>query len=278
MPYPDYFITFDQYKNSSLSDFAEILKRLPRKAVGTIQLAELCSMAEYPNGLYLFFADNNELQYVGKSTSRSFIERIPSHFDQRHDAWFNTLPKRIMAVSKIEDYADAHTLGLSFGLVLIGVKSKATARKLESVLRSFLQPVLNAGEKGRFVGTERLAAYETYHAIEPADTCNPVSAAHIQHKTSKDDAMPESIEAIIRGATSPNNVQVTGCLTDPPSFGVYMLPVNCGTTRYYRFGNYPIRGQELERKFGPCTLKYLFLLKADAMAVTSWLNANDTWK
>ncbi len=161
MPHPDYFVTFDEHKDKSLAQFAEVLRRLPTKAVGTVQLAELCSMADYPNGLYLFFAEDGELRYVGKSTSRSFIERVPSHFDQRHDAWFNTLPKRIMATSKIGEYADAHALGLSLRLVLIGIKSKDTALKLERVLRSFLQPTLNAGKKGQFAGTEVLSAYET---------------------------------------------------------------------------------------------------------------------
>jgi len=89
------------------------------------------------------------------------------------------------------------------------------------------------------------------------------------------DEMDDSTQAIIRRADSPSSVQVTGLLTDPPSYGVYMLPANCGTTRRYRFGNHPVRMQELKREFAHCTLKHLFLSRADAMALTSILNTPD---
>jgi len=86
MPHPNYFITFDDFKNKSLTEFKKLLCCCPKKAVGSVQISELCSMAEYPNGLYLFFDESETLWYVGKATSRSFIERIPSHFDQRYHA------------------------------------------------------------------------------------------------------------------------------------------------------------------------------------------------
>lgn len=160
MPNPSYFVAFEEHRDKSLIEFEELLRGLRRTPVGLIKLGELCSMADYPNGLYLFFSERGELSYVGKATSRSFIERVPSHFDQRHDAWFNTLPKRIMAIAKMGSYAEAHTLGLTHGLVLIGIKSKRTALRLEVVLRSFLQPTFNAGKKSLFEGSETLSEYE----------------------------------------------------------------------------------------------------------------------
>ena len=69
----------------------------------------------------------------GKATSRSFIERIPSFFDQRKDAWFNTLSKRIM-VSGAVKYTKTLKKGLSLRVVLFGIKSNLTAIKLEGVL------------------------------------------------------------------------------------------------------------------------------------------------
>lgn len=55
-------------------------------------------LAIYPGiGLYFFYDLNNRLQYVGKCTSRSFIERVPSHFDCRKHAQFATLVKRMGA-------------------------------------------------------------------------------------------------------------------------------------------------------------------------------------
>ncbi len=41
-------------------------------------------------GLYFFF-DGDQLMYMGKSSSRAFIERIPSHLDVRPGNWFGTL-------------------------------------------------------------------------------------------------------------------------------------------------------------------------------------------
>ncbi len=108
---PDYFVAFDQVPPSrTLRQLATQLLQWPRKVVGSIQLAELCSMPKHPNGLYFLFHPNGELWYVGRSAGRSFIERIPSHFDQRADAWFNTMPKRIFTRGKVPTYEAALTL------------------------------------------------------------------------------------------------------------------------------------------------------------------------
>jgi hypothetical protein len=88
MTHPEYFVAFEDHSGSTLEAFAANLRSMPKNVAGTVQLSELCAMADHPNGLYLFFDDQDVLWYVGKSTSRSFIERVPSHFDQRKDAWF----------------------------------------------------------------------------------------------------------------------------------------------------------------------------------------------
>ena len=49
------------------------------------------------NGLYVFYDASGVtpvVRYVGKCTSRSFLERIPSHLESREECWFNTLTKR----------------------------------------------------------------------------------------------------------------------------------------------------------------------------------------
>lgn len=160
MAVPEYFIAFEDHRTKTLKEFCASLHSLPKKTVGTIQLAELCSMWEYPNGVYLFFATDGELRYVGKSTSRSFIERISSHFDQRHDAWFATLPRRVLKLSQMAAYADAHAHALEFKLVLVGVKFGATAMKLENALRSYMKPTLNTQRRGNYDGSEPLSNFE----------------------------------------------------------------------------------------------------------------------
>ena len=140
----DYFLILDNYNKFSLSDFFQILSCYPKKRVGLVTLEELCAIDEYPNGLYLFFNNENELWYVGKATSRSFIERIPAHFDQREIAWFNTLPKKVMKFCGIQTYRAALNKSLSLKLLIIGIQDKNSAMKLETVLRSYLQPKLNS--------------------------------------------------------------------------------------------------------------------------------------
>jgi hypothetical protein len=157
-----YYVDFNICRHMSLDIFRDDLLSLTTKEVGTVQLAELCSMNFYPHGLYLLYSVCNEerkLQYVGKATSRSFIERVPSHFDQRHDAWFNTIPKRIMEIDKIDDYAIALAKGLSLHLVLIGIQNKKTTMKFETALRSYLKPRLNPQKKPNYSGAQLLSSF-----------------------------------------------------------------------------------------------------------------------
>jgi len=159
--FPEYFVPLEAHRGKTLGEFADLLRALPKKPVGTVQLAELCSMPQHPNGLYFFYDDNDDLWYIGKSTGRSFIERIPSHFDQRPDAWFNTLPNRVLKTRNASSYADAHSRSLSLRLVLVGIKSKSSVLKLERVLRAFMRPRLNAIEKLRFDANEPMFTYES---------------------------------------------------------------------------------------------------------------------
>jgi hypothetical protein len=156
---PDYFITFEDYQDTQLSKFSEILNALPKKRIGLFNIEELCSVSEYPNGLYLFFA-KSDLWYVGKATSRSFIERLPAHFDPREDAWFNSLPKKIMKSENLV-YGKAIEKGLDLEALLIGIKQTDVASKLEMVLRSYLKPKLNT-RKGVYQDDELLSSVTGY--------------------------------------------------------------------------------------------------------------------
>jgi hypothetical protein len=116
-------------------------------------------MSDHPNGLYFFFGGEPLcLQYVGKCTSRSFVERIPSHFDQREDAWFNTLPTRLVCDGV--NYSSALAASLEFHVVLLGVKDAEVAKELERVFRHTYQPRLNSPKRLRtFDGNVSLAQH-----------------------------------------------------------------------------------------------------------------------
>ncbi|MGE8643814.1 hypothetical protein [Acinetobacter vivianii] len=79
-------------------------------------------------------------------------------------------------------------------------------------------------------------------------------------------------EHLLKYAISSDQVCVKGQLTEPRSYGVYALPLDTDGTRRFRFGNHPMRQQELKHEFGSCTLYQLFLERKDAESLAKWLN------
>jgi hypothetical protein len=142
MSLPKFFLAYEGYAQLTPASFKQVIEATPTKALSEITIGELCSMSDYPNGLYFIFGGNpRQLQYVGKCTSRSFIERIPAHFDQREHAWFNSLPKKLMRNGQC--YASALEESLDFEIVLFGIRNREAACILERVFRYSYMPMLN---------------------------------------------------------------------------------------------------------------------------------------
>ncbi|MBI5293393.1 MAG: hypothetical protein HY872_16070 [Chloroflexi bacterium] len=147
MTLPQFFLTYDAYSEQTLSAFEATLQGAPTKVISDVTIGDLCSM-EYPNGLYFFFDGNpRKLQYVGKCTSRSFVERVPAHFDQREGAWFNTLPTKL--AQKGHTYGEALAKALQFHVLLLGIRDAGVAKKLERVFRHSYKPILNTPKNPR---------------------------------------------------------------------------------------------------------------------------------
>ena len=85
--------------------------------------------------------------------------------------------------------------------------------------------------------------------------------------------MSAAIEGALGREVRRTDVTMIGQLTRPRSYGVYRLPQDCGATRGFRFGNHPVRQQELEREFGHCELRHLFRSRTDAATVAKALNS-----
>jgi hypothetical protein len=83
---------------------------------------------------------------------------------------------------------------------------------------------------------------------------------------------PESTQAVMARAISERAVVMDGDLTHPRSFGVYQIPRANKAVRLFRYGNHPVRMRELEREFGSCSLRHLFLSRHDAQRVANELN------
>lgn len=143
MPTPAFLIRSDTHLGSSLSGFADtILNHTHRKTVGDVTLRELCGAIDQPHGVYVFFKKTGEVEYVGKATSRSFIERLPAHFDPRENSWFNTLTRRLQK-SQASIYPTALAEALELKVILVGVGSAQLSSALERFLRTDLKPRLN---------------------------------------------------------------------------------------------------------------------------------------
>jgi hypothetical protein len=142
MSLPKFFLAYEDHAQFTPAAFNRLIEAMPTKALSEITIGELCSMSDYANGLYFIFGGTpRQLQYIGKCTSRSFIERIPSHFDQREHAWFNTLPKKLMKNGQC--YSAALRESLDFEIVLFGIRDREVACMLERVFRYSYKPILN---------------------------------------------------------------------------------------------------------------------------------------
>jgi hypothetical protein len=139
-----FFLNYDCYADKTIAEFDEEIEniKLTTKYLRDVTISELCSMPNHPNGIYLIFGGNlNETKYIGKCTSRSFIERIPSHFDQREDSWFGTLPKRVRQEG--QSYQEAIEECMSFKIILLGIQDKNITERIERILIHSYQPTLN---------------------------------------------------------------------------------------------------------------------------------------
>jgi hypothetical protein len=85
------------------------------------------------------------------------------------------------------------------------------------------------------------------------------------------DLLPKELLA---QAISRSSVKVQGLYTTPRSWGVYKIAPaqKYHATKRFRFGNYPVRQQELEAEFGVVKLVALFSVRVFAQQLAFHLN------
>jgi len=108
-------------------------------------------------GVYIFFDQDDNVIYVGKSSSRSFIERIPPHFDFREKTWFRTLSK-LWGREKNGGYNEKVAIKSSkealdqCSIILISVNNvgrknaEIVCSKLEKILKLVLKPAFQRNQ------------------------------------------------------------------------------------------------------------------------------------
>jgi hypothetical protein len=80
---------------------------------------------------------------------------------------------------------------------------------------------------------------------------------------------------LLRKSISLASVRIDGSYTVPRSYGVYRLSASKDRGCEYRFGNHPVRQQELVRDYGAAPLEALFADRDDAWELARILNDRD---
>ena len=70
------------------------------------------------------------------------------------------------------------------------------------------------------------------------------------------------------------DIQPDGLYTIPRTYGVYELSRSISNTKRFRFGNHPVRFNELKKEFGVCTIygNILYINRDDAKNRANLLN------
>jgi hypothetical protein len=96
-----------EYEGQSVIELIKKINELNGLALSELKVMDLVfdrvtgNPIRTGNGVYIF---KNSIQtfYIGNCVARNFVERIPAHFDIRHNGWFNSLLKAIIKNNKIE--------------------------------------------------------------------------------------------------------------------------------------------------------------------------------
>ena len=104
------------------------------------------------NGVYVFKEDKKAI-YVGSCVSRNFVERIPAHFDIRHNGWFNSLLVNLIKQeykrNNKDDKTDENLIRVAkkafkdLELILVNFPKydKSAIKKLEDFFKIALKPL-----------------------------------------------------------------------------------------------------------------------------------------
>jgi hypothetical protein len=91
------------------------------------------------HGVYVF-KEKTEIRYVGKASSRPFIERVPAHLDTRGYGWMNTMLKYLSKEDKREKgYLEESIYAIdNFELLLVLFKTEDCIKENITKVESYL--------------------------------------------------------------------------------------------------------------------------------------------
>lgn len=89
-----YLLQYHEISHLSVEGLISLRHQTPGLPCSTMKVSDFifCDGAPIHSGCGVYvFKEKDAIFYVGKSSRRSFVERIPAHFDLRHGVWFNTV-------------------------------------------------------------------------------------------------------------------------------------------------------------------------------------------
>jgi len=163
-----YFIlNFKDIEDKTLKEFKESYNKEEYKII--LNELKLYQLITHPGiGVYIFY-ENNKVMYIGRNSSKCFIERIPAHFDIRKKGWFNQLlyyyceytykkNRNEITVENLKNASDYIIEHYSLQLISFEVNynnnknfnnTKKDIQSLEKILIHYLESKLNSYKKGK---------------------------------------------------------------------------------------------------------------------------------
>ncbi len=96
-----------QNSENNFESLLDDIKNTSGKKVNQILLSDFILEEidgyELNHGIYVFKKDS-EIKYIGKASSRPFIERVPAHLDIRRNGWMNNMLKYLSEDSDPKNY------------------------------------------------------------------------------------------------------------------------------------------------------------------------------
>lgn len=141
-----------EIKNLTVKELIDEILSARKMIIRDIKLVDLIYDRQSLIGIYVIFDQNDKPVYVGKTASRSILERISAHFDLRPNGFMNTFLCALAGMKKgrnrpqatDDELKLAFDKSLNFKLVFVGIEERDKISKIESILARELKPELNS--------------------------------------------------------------------------------------------------------------------------------------
>ena len=98
----EFFIPYSDIQFKTISQLVELVIDAQKIKLKDLKLGDLLFNKSSLTGIYFFVNENDEIVYVGKSGSRSILERIASHLDFRANGMFNNFIRMVAKKKGLE--------------------------------------------------------------------------------------------------------------------------------------------------------------------------------